>query len=242
MELEQILNQISAYEKQIKDLTKEEKYKSNASRHLAVESRQLEIEKLKTVYKNNIVLRLAGMFVSGKYAKEFAILAEIEGGVIVAHADRLYWELSNEAAFLGGRQGMFSPSQMNLVNIEVTKLCQELGESAPPLVFPGEVQIKCSEDLISVVRNMIRSVMGDRLNERVLRRRIESEAMDKGLSGNVIPVAIIGATKEESRELSTKFPRGFIDVEVKRKPTQKNVIKTFETLLYSCRSNRESFN
>lgn len=161
-----------------------------------------ELDDLNKQFRDVVVKSSAGIFVSGPEtaAKELAQIAENEGNAVTVRADEIYRRVADPVNKMMGSNRVFNVSQASRIIQEVADIARDLqlAEITNPMSASptSGIVLKDHEAVVVFVREAIRKTNGDVLNQAYLERQV-ADKVSHGYGQNIVPVSVLGATKEE---------------------------------------------
>lgn len=193
--------------------------------------------KLKTLrgeYRDQVAPRVATIFLIGpeESQKKFAELSEAEGGTLTVDAAAIYTKMATDLEPTIGAQRQFGGTQVNHLIRSMEEIATVAGAEYLPTPRLLEVSIvKTPEDTVTMVKHLIRTQIGDDLNRLWLESRIVSEALRLKYGEKVVPVVVLGASRQEILELGKSiFSGNSIEVKLGATVEQKDIIDAFAAL------------
>lgn len=170
---------------------------------------RVEVEKLVKEYQQVVREAALLIFTEGKAEHQTAFhqVAVESDTAIGISVETLYDQLATEieATFgerFGDGQRIFGTTQLIRLFDKLSVLNLEFGMYTLPMPPAFDVYTcKTHEDTVNVVRNLVRSTVGDKLNAAFLEREITKMALKIRYSRTVMPVVLTGATKDELNTL-----------------------------------------
>lgn len=163
----------------------------------------------------------------------FAAVAKNEVEIMAVPADGLYQFIADEVEpGLGGRRE-FGISQLAILVRTLTLITVNHGlDELPTPNIDGLVVCQTREDLVALVRKLIRGSSGDTLNQAWIRREVTKQGLQARYARERVPVILTGAQDDEIEGLKNLFPSGLsFEVEATEENiAPEGVIKVFSEI------------
>lgn len=170
-----------------------------------------ELPKIRQQYGEIIQAKAFGIFLEGdpQSSAEFARVASEEASTINVSADGLYQTLADGIEESMGTRRTFGTTQLGLLIGALTEVGRELDFRNIPMPQIFDVAI-CADRaaLVNTVREMVRAVVGDRLNLLWVSQHMIQAALSIRYTRSVVPVIVTNATADERQELSKSLFNG----------------------------------
>lgn len=214
-------------------------HRTAAGAHLRKSMAQDELRTLTSAYRTAIQNFFVRVFVSGPRAEAFAASAAKEGAIVVDGND-LYKLLAKgvfESQDPADRK--FGPFQFQRLVMEMSYYgaAQNYRSFMSPNLETNDLdtQTPTFDDLVAKVRRAVRGPNKDELNRLHLEKQIVTQALDRGVASNVIPVIITGLTAEETQEMYLSLFGGTpaFDVVADEQTADADLLKTINKKIQS---------
>lgn len=215
-----------------RDLT-EVDAKSRSGHELVKRQALNELAPARTALAEALRRGLAAVFVRGdkELVKDFASIAENEGPAIVVACDGLYVRLAKEIEGAMRQDRQWEPSQHARLLDSLAALCTDMGlTNMPAPKFQSGQSVRDLNELIQLVRKLVREATGDKLNQLVLEREILNAAAKIDYIRNVVPVVVTGASPDEQNGLAAFFNNRTVTADAIVTVTPEAVLDAFSRL------------
>jgi hypothetical protein len=171
-----------------------------------------QMEALGAKYKDALLGSAVAIFLDGdqQQTQQFAKVAEGSGGTLTISAETMYEDLAKDIEPTLGDRRQFGTSQLGMLVSALTRVGKDLDFRNIPVPQIFDVTV-CREhqDLIALVRNLVRQAIGDDLNAAYIKRAVGEEAIRIRYTRSVAPVVITNATADERTGLKNVFNGSF---------------------------------
>jgi len=177
------------------------KVANKGSMGIAIADAAANIKVLRQEYATKLSTRVVTIFLSGPISLQetFAKLAEEEGETLTVDSQAIYKKMATDVEPTIGAQRQFGGTQANHLIRSLEEVARAAG--AEFLAVPRLQEVMTVNDFdehVRVIRDMIRTQVGDDLNRRAIEARIIDLALEKRYSEKVIPVVVLGSSPEEA--------------------------------------------
>jgi hypothetical protein len=191
---------------------------TRASMTSMVRASQEKLAGLKAEYFNRVRASSLGMFLFGEAPRvaAFTEIASTEAGVFLIQGDALYQRLADKIEPSFGHTREFGSSQLGMLIDELKLIERKELDIARPWRMPEMKAIRAIKDrieLVSYIRQLVQSAVGDDLLRLYLNQKVNQAAYDVQFAGKLLPVAIVGLDPTEVSALTALFTNA-ITVEV----------------------------
>jgi hypothetical protein len=177
-----------------------------------------------------------GIFVDGPTAKEFAAVAEDEGGAVTVDAGEVY-EVLTDAVERTLTQNNSREWRLDIIHALMGNLAG-LGQRLGIAYMAGLNTTKYTRsllatraDTLAMVRDVVRAAVGDDLNGLKLQQDIADAVIKAECEQNVLPVVVLNAHPDDVTGLgSYVFSGRYIKTTTKEELLKEDVITAFKHL------------
>lgn len=183
------------------------KYNVRSAHEIGIRQAKDRLVDLRNEYKSKILTNIVGFFLFGDpvKVKKFSDISTADSGTIAVDAHEMYKYLAGEIAPSMGSLREFNVDQMSRLLNDIRNLAIDLGvqeQSIPAPVAKGVVTLKTQEELVDHVRTLIRSSIGDWLNNLYISTRLWEKALAAKYTVPVLVCTVANATIDEEQAMS----------------------------------------
>jgi hypothetical protein len=206
-------------------------FKHRPAMEMAKRQAEAQMNEVKEQYAKFIHEGAFTIFLNGAKAdvEAWASVAVKEAGALVIRADALYQNIADDIEPSIGDRRTFGTTQLGLLVSALTNIGKQFDARNIPLPQINDLAHCADRDaLVGLIRKLVRSVVGDVLNQKWMERDLLSEALKIRYILPVVPVIVVNSDPEEATSLSAALFSGTtFTVKVTPEGTsEESVIKT----------------
>lgn len=215
-DLKKLVQQLKVVQKRADTNLEEIPWQTRSAWAAAKADAQEAAAKLREQYFRRVRANTVGMFVFGdpERVARFCSLADDMAGVQQVNAGSIYQRLAQRIEGSLGQGREFGPTQLQGLIEGLKNINHEMGVRV--MQMPGLREIVAPQntaELISYIRRLVQSAVGDDLLRMFVDQKINEAAVNTEFAGNLFPVAVTGAERGEVAALAGLFTNN-VSVEV----------------------------
>lgn len=187
-----------------------------------------DLPEIENEYRQSIATVIAPVFVTGVGEQQFVDLAEAETDVVAVRPMQFVSDLADKIYTQSRQDGLLSPGQYEILFNELKNLSRGLGQvhlDLPP--FNSQALQTKGQMYDYVKKTVIAANRGELFKESVV-SRVATAALNKGFTGPVLPVMVLGVgTNEQSDIGQWMFRTKSVSYEATEDVSSEDVIEVF---------------